>query len=56
MRSSRSTRDGHFLALRVQTIANVGAYVSTFGAAIPSAIYIGAACRRAIARPAIFVE
>jgi carbon-monoxide dehydrogenase large subunit len=31
--------DGDFLALRVRTIANVGAYVSTFGAAIPSAIY-----------------
>jgi carbon-monoxide dehydrogenase large subunit len=30
---------GHFLALRVDTVANVGAYVSTFGAAIPSAIY-----------------
>src|SRR5262249_13490710 len=28
-----------FLALRVQTLANLGAYVSTFGAAIPSAIY-----------------
>jgi aerobic carbon-monoxide dehydrogenase large subunit len=32
-------RDGHFLALRVDTLANLGAYVSTFGAAIPSAIY-----------------
>jgi aerobic carbon-monoxide dehydrogenase large subunit len=31
--------EGHFLALRVQTLANLGAYVSTFGAAIPSAIY-----------------
>jgi carbon-monoxide dehydrogenase large subunit len=31
--------DGHFLALRVRTLANLGAYVSTFGAAIPSAIY-----------------
>ena len=31
--------DGHFLALRVDTIANLGAYISTFGAAIPSAIY-----------------
>jgi aerobic carbon-monoxide dehydrogenase large subunit len=30
---------GHFLALRVETIANLGAYVSTFGAGIPSAIY-----------------
>ena len=34
-------RDGHFLALRVRTVANLGAYVSTFGAAIPSAIYSG---------------
>jgi carbon-monoxide dehydrogenase large subunit len=32
-------REGHFVALRVDTIANLGAYVSTFGAAIPSAIY-----------------
>jgi carbon-monoxide dehydrogenase large subunit len=30
---------GRFLALRVATLANLGAYVSTFGAAIPSAIY-----------------
>ena len=32
-------RDGQFLALRVDTVANLGAYISTFGAAIPSAIY-----------------
>ena len=32
-------REGNFLALRVDTIANLGAYVSTMGAAIPSAIY-----------------
>jgi aerobic carbon-monoxide dehydrogenase large subunit len=31
--------EGRFLALRVRTLANLGAYVSTFGAAIPSAIY-----------------
>jgi carbon-monoxide dehydrogenase large subunit len=31
--------EGHFLALRVDTVANLGAYVSTFGAAIPSVIY-----------------
>jgi aerobic carbon-monoxide dehydrogenase large subunit len=30
---------GNFLALQVETIANLGAYISTFGAAIPSAIY-----------------
>jgi carbon-monoxide dehydrogenase large subunit len=33
--------DGHYLALRVETLANLGAYVSSFGAAIPSAIYSG---------------
>jgi carbon-monoxide dehydrogenase large subunit len=32
-------RDSRFLALRVQTVANLGAYVSTFGAAIPGPIY-----------------
>ena len=32
-------REGNFLALRVDTVANIGAYVSTFGAGIPSAIY-----------------
>jgi carbon-monoxide dehydrogenase large subunit len=31
--------DGNFLALSVDTVANIGAYVSTFGAGIPSAIY-----------------
>ncbi len=31
--------EGRFLGLRVETLANLGAYVSTFGAAIPSAIY-----------------
>jgi aerobic carbon-monoxide dehydrogenase large subunit len=37
-------RDGRFLALRVETLANLGAYVSTFGAAIPSAIYSALLC------------
>ncbi len=31
--------DGRFLGLRVETTADLGAYLSTFGAAIPSAIY-----------------
>jgi carbon-monoxide dehydrogenase large subunit len=31
--------EGRFLALRVDTVANIGAYISTFGAGIPSAIY-----------------
>jgi carbon-monoxide dehydrogenase large subunit len=48
-------RDGTFLALRVRTIANVGAYVSTFGAAIPSAIY-SALLAGVYRTPAISVE
>ncbi|HEY7663686.1 MAG TPA: xanthine dehydrogenase family protein molybdopterin-binding subunit [Xanthobacteraceae bacterium] len=47
--------DGHFLALRVATHANLGAYVSTFGAAIPSAIY-SALFAGGYRTPAIFVE
>jgi carbon-monoxide dehydrogenase large subunit len=31
--------EGNFLGLRVNTVADIGAYVSTFGAGIPSAIY-----------------
>lgn len=31
--------DGKFVGLRVNTLANVGAYISTFGASIPGAIY-----------------
>ena len=31
--------EGRFLGLRVETTADLGAYLSTFGAAIPSAIY-----------------
>jgi carbon-monoxide dehydrogenase large subunit len=48
-------RDGRFLALRVETLANLGAYVSTFGAAIPSAIY-SALLAGVYQTPAIFVE
>jgi len=48
-------RDGNYLALRVKTIANVGAYVSTFGAAIPSAIY-SALLAGVYRTPAIAVE
>ena len=47
--------DGNYLALRVKTIANVGAYVSTFGAAIPSAIY-SALLAGVYRTPAISVE
>ncbi len=47
--------DGRFLALRVDTVANIGAYVSTFGAAIPSAIY-SALLAGVYLTPAIFVK
>src|SRR5207248_5597562 len=48
-------RDGRFLALKVSTLANLGAYVSTFGAAIPSAIY-SALLAGGYRTPAIHVE
>jgi carbon-monoxide dehydrogenase large subunit len=47
--------EGLFLALRVRTRANLGAYVSTFGAAIPSAIYTSLLAG-VYRTPAIFVE
>jgi len=47
--------EGHFLALRVRTFANLGAHVSTFGAAIPSAIYTSLLAG-VYRTPAIFVE
>jgi aerobic carbon-monoxide dehydrogenase large subunit len=47
--------EGRFLALHVGTFANLGAYVSTFGAAIPSAIY-SALFAGGYRTPAIFVE
>ena len=31
--------EGKFLALKVETLANVGAYISSFVASIPGAIY-----------------
>src|SRR5262245_52854353 len=48
-------RDGRFLALHVQTAAALGAYLSTFGANIPSAIYTGL-FPGGYRTPAIFVE
>ena len=48
-------KDGRFLGLRVKTTANLGAYVSTFGANIPSAIY-SALLSGVYATPAIHVE
>jgi len=47
--------DGKFLALRVHTKANVGAYVSTFGAAIPGPIY-SALLAGLYRTPQVFVE
>ncbi len=47
--------DGKFLGLRVATVANLGAYVSTVGAAIPSAIY-SALLAGLYRTPAIHVE
>ena len=46
---------GRFLALKVQTIADIGAYVSTFGAAIPGPIY-SALLAGVYRTPAVFVE
>ncbi len=47
--------DGAYLGLRVKTVANIGAYVSTYGAAIPSAIYSGLLAG-VYATPAIDIE
>jgi len=47
--------DGRFLALRVDTRADLGAYVSTFGAAIPGPIY-SALLAGVYCTPAISVE
>jgi len=47
--------DGHFLGLRVQTFANMGAYVSHVGAGIPSGIYT-ALLAGVYRTPAISVE
>ncbi|MCC6779661.1 MAG: xanthine dehydrogenase family protein [Hyphomicrobiales bacterium] len=47
--------DGHFLAVHVETLANLGAYVSTFGASIPSVIY-SALFAGGYRTPAILVE
>ena len=46
---------GEFLGLKVQTVADVGAYVSTFGAAIPGPIY-SALLAGVYRTPAVFVE
>ena len=47
--------DGTFLGVRVRTTANLGAYVSSFGAAIPGPIY-SALLAGVYRTPAVFVE
>ena len=47
--------DGRYLGLRVETKANLGAYISTMGAGIPSAIY-SALFAGVYRTPAIYVE
>ena len=47
--------DGAFLGLKVETLANVGAYISTFGASIPGAIY-SALLAGVYRTPAIHIE
>jgi carbon-monoxide dehydrogenase large subunit len=48
-------KDGRFLALRVSTLANMGAYLSTFAPAVPTYLYatLLAGCYRT---PAIYAE
>jgi aerobic carbon-monoxide dehydrogenase large subunit len=48
-------RDGRFLGLRVSTLANIGAYVSTFGPNIPTNLY-GPLLAGAYTTPAIYCE
>ena len=47
--------DARYLGLRVETAANLGAYISTMGAGIPSAIY-SALFAGVYTTPAIYVE
>src|SRR5205085_5772507 len=48
-------KDGKFLALKVSTIANLGAYLSTFSTAVPTYLY-GTLCAGTYTTPAIYVE
>ena len=43
--SWRSTRDGKITGLRVHTIANLGAYMSTFSSSVPTYLYAPRCCR-----------
>lgn len=47
--------EGRFVGLRVKTLANVGAYISTFGASIPGAIY-SALLAGVYKTPAVYAE
>ncbi len=48
-------RDGKMLALRVKTIANLGAYLSTFSSSVPTYLY-GTLLSGQYDLPAVFVE
>jgi carbon-monoxide dehydrogenase large subunit len=47
--------DGHFLGMRVKTIANLGAYLSTFASSVPTYLY-GTLLAGQYRTPAIHVE
>ncbi len=47
--------EGHFLALKVSTMANMGAYLSTFAPAVPTYLY-GTLLAGTYRTPAIYVE
>ena len=47
--------DGKFLALRVSTLANMGAYLSTFASCIPTYLY-GTLLAGVYSTPAVYVE
>ena len=48
-------KDSHFLALKVKTVANMGAYLSTFASAVPTYLY-GTLLAGQYKTPAIYVE
>ena len=48
-------KDGKFLGLRVATKANIGAYLSTFGASVPTYLY-GTLMAGVYTTPAIYCE
>jgi carbon-monoxide dehydrogenase large subunit len=47
--------DGNFLAMRVHTIANMGAYLSTFASSVPTILYATLLAGQ-YATPAIYAE